>query len=219
MSNQPIILRPGDAAVRVGQVQEQLNVVGEYGLEVDNVFGPATEASVRDFQRHAGLPVTGIVDAPTWRRLFDGTPFFDVPSFVSEPARRRSGSPGIGPSGAATWRAQYSVLVNLTKRTLTLVQNEIQVRTYPVAIGKPSTPTPTGRFTIINKAYQPGGPFGTRWLGLTESGIGIHGTSAPQSIGLEVSSGCIRMHNEDVEAIWDLLSVGDPVTIVVDDRR
>jgi LysM repeat protein len=104
--------------------------------------------------------------------------------------------------------------VNLANRTLTLFQNGAYVSTYPVAIGKPETPSPTGTFPILNKAYWPGGAFGSRWLGLTADGIGVHGTNVPSSIGLAVSNGCIRMYNQDVEAIWELLFVGDIVTIV-----
>lgn len=197
MPNEPLVLRPGDRVVPVGNCQEQLNTVGQYGLAVDNIFGPATEAAVRDFQRRAGLPVTGIVDPATWRRLFSG---FPLPAEVA--------------GGPVSPYDPYGAIVNLSNRTLTLLQNGTPVQTYPVAIGKPETPTPVGDFTIINKAFEPGGAFGTRWLGLTENGIGIHGTNAPESIGLAVSNGCIRLFNQDVEAIWELLFVGDPVSII-----
>ncbi|MBC7347301.1 MAG: peptidoglycan-binding protein [Clostridia bacterium] len=70
MSHKPLVLRPGDRVVPVGQVQEQLNTVINADLIVDNIFGPATEASLREFQRLARLPETGIVDQATWYRLF-----------------------------------------------------------------------------------------------------------------------------------------------------
>ncbi|MDI6871454.1 MAG: LysM peptidoglycan-binding domain-containing protein [Bacillota bacterium] len=201
MANQPLVLRPGDIAVPVGNVQEQLNVIIYAGLEVDNIFGPATEAAVRQFQRQAGLPVTGIVDEPTWRRLFLGRPLpAEVVGGVDPPQFPQTGG--------------YSVEINLANRTLTLFRNGTWQATYPVAIGKPATPTPVGNFTILNKAWEPGGVFGTRWLGVTESGVGIHGTNDPASIGLAVSNGCIRMYNQDVEAIFPVLNVGDPVRIV-----
>jgi LysM repeat protein len=84
-----------------------------------------------------------------------------------------------------------------------------------VAIGKAATPTPPGNYSILNKAFNPGGGFGTRWLGVTPDGIGIHGTNAPSSIGLAVSNGCIRLYNQDVESIFPVLNVGDPVRILV----
>lgn len=72
LSHKPLVLRPGDRVVPVGQVQEQLNTVINADLIVDNTFGPATEASLREFQRLARLPETGIVDQATWYRLFTG---------------------------------------------------------------------------------------------------------------------------------------------------
>ncbi|MGE5507220.1 MAG: LysM peptidoglycan-binding domain-containing protein [Chitinophagales bacterium] len=207
MADDFLVLHPGDNLPPVGNVQEQLNSVAYYGLTVDNVFGPATEAAVKDFQRRTGLPVTGIVDAATWRRLFSGEP---LPADVVTGAPPAPGA--AAPRLVAT--GGYSVEVNLANRQLTLLQNGVQQATFPVAIGKPATPTPIGNFTILNKAFDPGGVFGTRWLGVTEDGVGIHGTSDPSSIGLAVSNGCIRMYNQDVEQIFPLLNVGDAVRIV-----
>lgn len=202
----PLILRPGDVSVPVGNVQEQLNTVAYYGLQVDNVYGPATESAVRDFQRRAGLPVTGIVDEATWRRLFTGEP---LPAEAVGAA-----APGVAAAPRLAPGPGYSVEVNLANRTLSLLRDGVVQRVFPVAIGKPATPTPPGNYTILNKAFEPGGVFGTRWMGVTADGIGIHGTSDPSSIGLAVSNGCIRMYNQDVEEIFPLLNVGDPVRIV-----
>ena len=79
---------------------------------------------------------------------------------------------------------QYSITINLAARKLTLFKNGVVFKTYPVAIGKPSTPTPKGNFKLINKAHNPGGPFGARWLGLSapNGDYGIHGTNNPSSI-------------------------------------
>ena len=81
-------------------------------------------------------------------------------------------------------------------------------------MGKPLTPTPKGDFTIINKAMNPRGPYGTRWMGLSKPHIGIHGTNNPASIGKAVSHGCIRMMNKDVEELFDLVEIGTRVSIV-----
>ena len=87
---------------------------------------------------------------------------------------------------------------------------------YPciMSFGKPSTPTPKGNFTIINKQVNPGGPFGARWLGLSKKGYGIHGTNNPSSIGKAVSNGCIRLHKPNVIELFNLVSIGTPVRIV-----
>ncbi|MDI3281488.1 MAG: LysM peptidoglycan-binding domain-containing protein, partial [Bacillota bacterium] len=109
---------------------------------------------------------------------------------------------------------QYSVEIDRGRRILTLLRGGTRLSFFSVAVGKPATPTPLGTFRIRNKAVNPGGPFGTRWLGLTTNGIGIHGTNAPSSIGLAVSNGCIRMYNQDIESIFPLLNVGTPVRII-----
>lgn len=97
---------------------------------------------------------------------------------------------------------------------MSLYKDGKYVKYYPIAIGKPSTPTPTGKFTIINKAINPGGPFGVRWLGLSKKGYGIHGTNNPSSIGKAVSNGCIRMYNKDVLELANMVPIGTVVTII-----
>lgn len=112
-------------------------------------------------------------------------------------------------------RLSYRIEINTEKHTLILFRNNTIYKTYPVAVGKPSTPTPKGTFKIINKAINPGGPFGARWLGLNapNGDYGIHGTNNPNSIGKDVSNGCIRMYNNDVIELNKLVSIGTSVTI------
>lgn len=109
---------------------------------------------------------------------------------------------------------KYSIVINVSARKLSLYRNGQVYKSYPIAVGKPSTPTPRGNFTIVNKAYNPGGPFGARWLGLSKRGYGIHGTNNPSSIGKAVSNGCIRLHNPNVIELYNLVPVGTPVKIV-----
>lgn len=108
----------------------------------------------------------------------------------------------------------YSITINIGARTLTLYRNGQWYKSYPVAVGKPATPTPKGTFTIINKAVNPGGPFGVRWLGLSKPGYGIHGTNNPSSIGKAISNGCVRMYNKDVLELANLVSIGTTVKII-----
>ena len=82
------------------------------------------------------------------------------------------------------------------------------------SVGKPSTPTPIGTFRIVNKAVNPGGPFGARWMGLSKPHYGIHGTNKPSSIGRAVSHGCVRMFNKDVIEVFNLVPIGTVVKIV-----
>lgn len=106
------------------------------------------------------------------------------------------------------------IIVNITAKRLTVTRNGSVFREYIVATGKPETPTPTGVFEVVNKEIDPGGPYGTRWLGLSAKGYGIHGTNNPQSIGTAASNGCIRMYNEDIEALFDITAVGTIVRIL-----
>lgn len=114
------------------------------------------------------------------------------------------------------YRASYSITINVSNHSLTLFKDNKVFKTYRVAVGKPSTPTPKGTFKIINKAINPGGPFGARWMGLNapNGDYGIHGTNNPNSIGKNVSNGCIRMYNKDVIEIFNLVPVGTVVKIV-----
>lgn len=107
----------------------------------------------------------------------------------------------------------YRIIVDLSDRRLYLLDNNIVTREFPVGIGKMLTKTPQGTYTIVNKAPNPGGPFGAYWMGLSRPHYGIHGTNAPSSIGKESSHGCIRMYNEDVVQLADLVGIGTVVTI------
>ena len=105
----------------------------------------------------------------------------------------------------------YSIIVSLTNRQLYLVKDGTVIKTYSVGIGKMVTATPIGTFMIINKAPNPGGPYGAMWMGLSEPHYGIHGTNEPQSIGEYVSKGCIRMHNSDVIELSKIVPIGTTV--------
>jgi len=121
------------------------------------------------------------------------------------------------------------VVVSIPDRKLALIENGEVVRVYPVAVGKDSTPSPTGTFTIKNRLanptyyhkgmiVEPGpqNPVGSRWIGLSQKGYGIHGTNVPSSIGKAASHGCIRMAKKDLEDLFPRLQVGDVVEIHAD---
>ncbi len=118
-------------------------------------------------------------------------------------------------AGAGTVEESRLVIETRTK-TLTLYINGKPYRTYQVAIGKPDSPTPVGEWKIEYKARNWGNGFGTRWLGLNVPwGLyGIHGTNKPWMIGSCISHGCVRMFNEDVEELYDLVTVGTKVIVL-----
>jgi lipoprotein-anchoring transpeptidase ErfK/SrfK len=118
------------------------------------------------------------------------------------------------------------VLVSIPDRKLALIENGKAVRIYRVAVGKISSPSPAGEFKIVNRVTNPtyyhkgqviaagkGNPVGSRWMGLSAKGYGIHGTNQPNSIGKAASTGCIRVGKKDLEELFALVDLGDSVQI------
>ncbi|GGE52578.1 L,D-transpeptidase [Pullulanibacillus camelliae] len=103
--------------------------------------------------------------------------------------------------------------INKKRHQLTLYDGNQKIKSYSIAIGKMLTPTPPGNFQIINKAPNPGGPFGAMWMGLSKPHYGIHGTNDPSSIGKDVSHGCVRMNNWDVLELSARVPIGTNVYI------
>jgi len=106
------------------------------------------------------------------------------------------------------------ILINTKQHYLELYEDGKVIGHYPVAVGKSSTPTPTGDFEVLLKRMNPGGGLGTRWIQFTWRKHGIHGTNKPWLIGQAVSHGCVRMHNKDVEAVYKKVNVGTPIKII-----
>ena len=107
------------------------------------------------------------------------------------------------------------IQINLWSNELFVIKNNQVMRRYPISPGIEETATPIGTFKVKEKSKSWGGGFGTRWLGLNVpwGDYGIHGTNKPELIGKNVSSGCIRMRNKDVEALYDLIPNGTIVHI------
>ena len=132
--------------------------------------------------------------------------------------------------GAPVADESLRIVINVPARRLSLVEGGTLVRAYPVAVGRPWTPTPRGQYRILQKAKDPTwapkghpavppgplNPLGNRWMRISNDGYGIHATNEPGSIGLARSHGCIRMSREDAEDLFDRVVVGTPVEIVYD---
>jgi len=174
----------GNDVQELQQRLEQLN----YIVPVDGKFSPPVEKAVKKFQQANGLKADGIVGPETFRAL-------ELAAF-----------PPVN-------QAALQILVTLHNTRLHLLEGDKPVRSYYIAIGKASTPTPLGVYAIVEKIVNPGGVLGSRWLGLSKPGYGIHGTNDPSKIGTAVSNGCIRMHNWNVEIIFSLVREGTLVTI------
>ena len=123
--------------------------------------------------------------------------------------------------------ARHRLVVSLPDRRMAMLEDGRVKKVYVVAVGKKSSPSPTGTFTITRRVTNPsyshagrvvapgaGNPVGTRWMGLSAKGYGIHGTNAPKSIGKAASHGCIRMRQGDLEELFAAVSTGDEVEIL-----
>lgn len=142
----------------------------------------------------------------------------------------------IRPNGSQGWVRQadvvlttnpYRIVVNVTERMFRLFRLGTVVKERPVAVGATDTPTPGGRFYIKELLQPPDphtvyGPYAFILSGYSnvledfnggQGVIGIHGTDDPAAIGNEVSHGCIRLANEDVDELVGVLPLGTPVEI------
>jgi len=133
------------------------------------------------------------------------------------------------PTGTAPPKEPVYLVLNVAARRLYAYVDGRLARTYPVAVGRPEHHTPIGSYSILSKAVYPtwvppdgrppippgpDNPLGSRWLGWSRSGFGLHGTNAADSIGQAVSLGCVRLHNADIEELFELVKVGTPLKIV-----
>lgn len=123
--------------------------------------------------------------------------------------------------------APFNIFVDKSQNVLILKSNEEVIKTYLVSTGANNI-TPVGTFKIVNKlenptwfkdgavvpANSPENILGSRWLGFNLAGYGIHGTTDPQSLGRQVTQGCVRLANADVEELYTIVPVGTEVAIV-----
>ncbi|MEB3324380.1 MAG: L,D-transpeptidase [Cyanobacteriota bacterium] len=144
-------------------------------------------------------------------------------------------APGAAPATAAI-SSTREIVLELGKRQISLLENGRVMGSWPVAVGDPATPTPTGRFKVRNKVinpqYQstksgknnptigPQGPLGDRWIGFHTTAtdqFGIHGTPTAWEWTVKsrsaVSHGCVRMLTPHVRQLFDQVDVGTPVVV------
>lgn len=181
----------------VKALQQRLADAGVFEGTSSGRYDDRTEAAVKDYQGTYGFMADGRVDGDTLTALGG------------------------------------QIVVDLGDRQLYLYRGDELFKSYGIAVGQPAYPTPTGSFVVVNKQVDPtwippdsdwakdakpippgpDNPLGTRWIGTSYSGIGIHGTPDDWSIGTYASHGCIRMHIPDVEDLYTHVVVGMPVLI------
>jgi murein L,D-transpeptidase YcbB/YkuD len=190
-------LWPGARGRDVRDLQELLEERGFFDGEVSGTYDAATVAAVELFQQRYALPIDGLVDGATMTALGG------------------------------------RIVVDLSDLTLSWYRADKLEKTYRVAAGQSAYPTPTGTFAVIRmfvdptwyppnsdwakdaKPIPPGvaNPLGTRWIGTSAPGVGIHGTPDDWSVGTYASHGCIRMHIPEVEDLYERVALGMTVVI------
>lgn len=180
-------------------IQQQLYKLKLYTAQIHGIYDQYTKDAIMLFQESQHLPTTGIADGVTLCRLLQAR------ETTIENSQKKERN--------ITYLNRANILITKNSRQLTLFNGNTPLRQFPVAIGKPSTPTPVGNFAIATKIINPGGVLGSRWMGLNYDAYGIHGTNRPWLIGQMVSNGCIRMHNAHVEEVFALINIGTPVFI------
>ena len=212
-------ITPGDRGWDVAETQFLLRSHGYSPGPLDGSYGTRSVAAVRRFQRHSALDVDGVVGPATLASL-DG--------------EQAAGPGGLTTTEAGRARAVHRlVIIRSDVHRLYFYRGARPIRVFTVATGGMWTPTPRGRFRIVNKYRHPwwyppnsswakhldpippgpDNPLGTRWMGLSVPGVGIHGTPHPASVGYSISHGCVRMKKRDAESLFRLVRVGTRVWI------
>ncbi len=125
------------------------------------------------------------------------------------------------------WTGSFNIFVDKSQNILILKDGEEVIKVYDVSTGANNI-TPVGTFKIASKLINPvwfkagavippespQNVLGTRWMGFDLPGYGIHGTIEPEKMRQQVTAGCVRMRNEEVEELYDLIPIGTTVTIV-----
>ena len=175
-------------------------------------------------------PETAVGAPTTFAVLGDPTAGVGVEWIQVALPERPNGSTGwVRAESVEVTHTDLRVTVDMDARTLEVERADETVLEASVAIGTEKDPTPTGAtyLTELIESIEPDGAYGPFALGLalhsdtlTEFAggpgqVGIHGTNRPDLIGERVSSGCVRLDNDDIRALIDLqVPLGMPVIIV-----
>lgn len=227
-----LLLREGIISVEVLRLKEFLIAKGYDEIVKDYYFDQKTREIIIDYQKNNDLVADGIVGINTITKINEDMKLnniivhekqliLDLESFKDNEEILEGNF----------------IVINKDSNTLYHLYKGYLINKYPVATGKDPKYTPEGKFTIVTKFVNPtwggagrhkpikGGapnnPLGKRWMGLSIRGggvYGIHGNSDKNSIGRYVSLGCIRMFNEDVEILYDLIDYGTPVWIGTEEK-
>lgn len=179
------------------EMQTQLKNLGFYNHKLHGIYDKNTKNATKNFQKSVGLNIDGVFGLDTLKALA----FYYEKPVINQSKEKPNG--------------EVEIVINTLDRMLIVMRDGKPFKSFPVAVGKFKTPTPIGLFHIIQKSAW-GEGFGSRWMKLSVPwGIyGIHGTNKPWSVGSFESAGCIRMHNQNVEEVYDWVDIGTRVYII-----
>jgi lipoprotein-anchoring transpeptidase ErfK/SrfK len=178
------------------------------GLALPVSQGKDRLAASKEENYQAQLPLTWKLDLP---------PLGDADKFL--------------PTGKTNPFEDVRLVLRLRERRVYVYRKNKLQNSFPVAVGKAGWETPTGNFKVMqmiqNPSWEhpwtgevvppgPDNPLGSRWIGFWTDGknvIGFHGTPNPESIGRPASHGCVRMHDRDVQVLFENVEVGTPVIV------
>jgi hypothetical protein len=224
------LLAPADSAVALTPDVDQQEVRTFVRALDKRVSYPAKDAELKGLK---GLRPQFRPDRPGLRVLRQLTAQRIVRALQSPQIRRIRVATKVVEPERTVLKFGPVIVIRRGTNELRYYQGAKLVRTFGVATGQAIYPTPTGTFSIVDMQLNPwwrppdsdwakgldpippgpGNPLGTRWMGLSAPGVGIHGTPDDTSIGYSASHGCIRMHIPDAEWLFHHVNLGTPVVI------
>lgn len=227
------------AVVTPASSQQDQGASSGQGTMADQAASPWVDTSTRAILPGSPLPVFDAPDGGPILTLNPTTSFGTTRVLLVEeerdgwlkvrlPVRPNHRTGWVPASAVEVEQLDVKVYVDLDDRELTVLAGEDTILRTPIAVGTQEHPTPTGTFSITDKLEtpDPAGSYGPFALGLSgysetltefaggDGQVGIHGTNDASSIGQAASHGCIRVPNEIVEQLADLLPLGTPVHVV-----
>ena len=173
-------------------------------------------------------------ERPTLSELINSVPERPIPVLPapeSVPTAVETDSPADSTVPEQEASEAIRLVLRLEERRVYVYQGNTVTKSYPVAVGKEGWETPTGEFEVFSQISEPGwtnpftnevmgpgpnNPLGDRWIAFWTDGnnsIGFHGTPNRESVGRAASHGCVRMYNEDVKELYEIVAIGTPVTV------
>jgi lipoprotein-anchoring transpeptidase ErfK/SrfK len=191
-------------------------------MTVDDIDVYETKTSI---EPTLTMPHTTILGTVTVFEVVEGP--FDGWARVKLPVRPNGTEGWIKADDLMLYIVDSQVVIDLSDRTLTYFEDGEEILTTPVAVGSKRNPTPVGEFFITDNVTlaNPGSAWGPHAFGLSARSetimeynggdgiIGIHGTNRPGSIGNAASLGCVRVPNEVITELHELVPLGTPVSI------